>query len=212
MKFIKDNQLPLLVILGMVSSTIYFYQGLPALLPTKFDLNGQPTHYMSKDFVAWLNPCIYFAVFSLVQFLIKVSPEKFAMEQSRKALRMAIFGLGLLLLGIHLGTLTDPRGGSVFLKFVSDGSSAFLIVVGNVMGKMERNFFIGIRTPWTLASEENWHATHRFGGKMMVMFGMVLFVVSFSYVTMPIVIAAILIPLLIPVGYSYLYYRRQQKA
>jgi uncharacterized membrane protein len=209
MKILKENQWSLLVLFAMVAASLYFYPTLPALVPTQFDFSGKPAHYADKLFVAVLNPTIYFVLVVLLQVLIRASPEKFAMEQSRKSLHRIAFGVGLLLLGLHLGSMVDPTGGPVLLKFIADGVSLFLIVVGNVFGKVERNFFIGIRTPWSLTSEENWRATHRFAGKLMVMFGMVLFVVSFSYATMPMILVSLLVPIVLPIFYSYIYYRRQ---
>ena len=48
----------------------------------------------------------------------------------------------------------------------------FLILIGNVLGKVKRNFYIGVRTPWTLASEKVWYATHRFAAKAFVIAGL----------------------------------------
>jgi uncharacterized membrane protein len=46
------------------------------------------------------------------------------------------------------------------------------VFIGNSMGKVRRNFFIGIRTPWTLASEAVWYATHRLAARLMVASGL----------------------------------------
>jgi uncharacterized membrane protein len=83
-----------------------------------------------------------------------------------------------------------------------------LVILGNFMGKLTRNFFIGIRTPWTIASEEVWLRTHRLGGKLFVVAGLVLFFSSLlggGWIPAAVAIGA---AALISVVYSYLLYRR----
>jgi uncharacterized membrane protein len=71
-------------------------------------------------------------------------------------------GIELLMLCSALGVkfeMARVLNGVVFLV---------LVLMGNPMGKVRPNFFIGIRTPWTLTSERVWHLTHRLAGKLMV--------------------------------------------
>ena len=84
------------------------------------------------------------------------------------------------------------------------------IIVGNYLGKVRRNFFIGIRTPWTLASDEVWARTHRVGGWLFVMAGIAIISSAGSPPTLlPIVL---LVPIcsaaVISVAYSYFVYRK----
>ncbi|MEZ4364105.1 MAG: SdpI family protein [Kofleriaceae bacterium] len=83
-----------------------------------------------------------------------------------------------------------------------------LVVFGNFMGKLTRNFFVGIRTPWTLASEEVWLRTHRLGGKVIVLAGLGLVLSSALGGGFVFVIAAIALVAVIPIVYSYVLYRR----
>jgi uncharacterized membrane protein len=76
------------------------------------------------------------------------------------------------------------------------------------MGKLTRNFFIGIRTPWTIASEEVWLRTHRLGGWLFVLAGLVVFVSAFLGAGWIPAFAAITAAALISVVYSYVIYRR----
>jgi uncharacterized membrane protein len=85
-----------------------------------------------------------------------------------------------------------------------------LMVMGNFLGKVRKNFFLGIRTPWTLASDEVWAKTHRLGGWCFVVAG--IFMAIMGVITppsgMPWVIGIIVAIALIPVVYSYIAYRR----
>lgn len=210
MKFLKENLLGLILFASLVAVSMFFYPRLPAAVVTKFDLSGNATQYTSREFLSAFVPTVYLFLIFLIGAMVKASPEKFSMPKSRKSMDMILAGCGLLLLGIHLGMVKDPAGREVFVRYFSFGIALFLIVVGNVFGKTERNFFMGIRVPWTIASEANWRATHRFCGKMMVIFGLVLMVLSFFYSSILISIAAILIPSWSPVIYSYLYYKKNE--
>lgn len=76
------------------------------------------------------------------------------------------------------------------------------------MGKVRKNFFIGIRTPWTLASDEVWSRTHRLGGKVFVLTGIFMIVNIFVRFPGQTLVVAIVAAALIPVIYSYVIYRR----
>jgi uncharacterized membrane protein len=83
--------------------------------------------------------------------------------------------------------------------------------MGNVMGKVRRNFWVGIRTPWTLASERVWNATHRFAGKAMVLVGVAGLIVGLGSELYWAWLAMILAGLLSPVLYSLIYYKRLER-
>lgn len=210
MKTLKKNLFSLIVLGCLAVISVYFYPQLPENVATKFDFNGNPTQYSSREFVTIFMPAIYFFLIFFTNLMIKASPEKFSMPNSKRAMDIIIAGCGLLFLGIHLGMLSDPDGKDTFVRYFSIGVALFLIVVGNVFGKTERNFFMGVRVPWTIASEANWRATHRFCGKMMVALGLVLMVLSFFVSSMPASIFAILVSTLSSVIYSYLYYRKYE--
>lgn len=210
MRLLKKKLFSIMILGCLFAISFYFYPQLPDSIATKFDFNGNPTQYSSKTFVTVFMPAIYLVLILFINVMVKASPKKFSMPNSKNAMDMIVAGCGLLFLGIHFGMVADPGGKEVFVRSFSFGIALFLIVVGNVFGKTERNFFMGVRVPWTIASEANWRATHRFCGKMMVSFGLLLFVLSFVYSSMPVAIVAVLLPTLSPVIYSYLYYQKNE--
>lgn len=88
------------------------------------------------------------------------------------------------------------------------GAGALLMVLGNYMGKLRRNFFIGIRTPWTIASEATWERTHRLGGKLFALAGVMVLLITAFGGPFWLSIACILAVALMLVVYSFLVYRR----
>lgn len=211
MKLLKSNALSLIALFTMAGFSALFYNQLPDSIATKFDFNGNPTQYSSKEFVALLMPIVFIVLIVLINVFIKKSPYKYSMPNSQRAMDITVFGSGLLLLGIHIGMLVDPGGQILFHKFLSLGIALFLIIVGNIFGKTERNFFLGIRIPWTLASETNWKATHRLAGKLMVISGILLLAVTAFYSSITLAIACLLVPTLTPIYYSYRFYVKNER-
>ena len=82
------------------------------------------------------------------------------------------------------------------------------VVMGNFLGKVRKNFFLGIRTPWTLASDEVWAKTHRLGGWCFVTAGVFMAIMGVVAPTSTWFIAAIIAIALIPVVYSFFAYRK----
>jgi uncharacterized membrane protein len=87
------------------------------------------------------------------------------------------------------------------------------IVIGNYMGKIRPNWFMGIRTPWTLSSEEVWNKTHRFGGRVFMAGGALMIIMGWLPLAWrgPLLVAMVVMILLGTVGYSYLLYAKENK-
>jgi uncharacterized membrane protein len=95
-------------------------------------------------------------------------------------------------------------------RAISSGICLFTALFGNLMGKLRRNFYIGIRTPWTLASERVWYATHRFAAKTFVAGGLVGLAFSFFGLFIGAVFA-LLVPALAALIYSLVYYKQLER-
>jgi len=97
-------------------------------------------------------------------------------------------------------------------RFMPIGVGLLLIVLGNFLTRVEPNWFIGIRTPWTLSSDTVWRKTHRTGGWLMVLAGF--FIAASVFLPqgafLPLLIAAILIMAVIPIVQSYILWKREQ--
>jgi|GEM_PF-455050 len=211
MTFIIRNALSILCLLTMVVFSIYIYGSLPEQIPTGFSVTGETTETTPKLLMATLLPMIYAAVIVFIHPLIKLSPEKFSMPNSKYAIDIIVFGTGVLMVSIHVALLVANGDYPIFLKHFSSGFAAFLIITGNVFGKTEQNFIIGLRLPWTLASAANWKVTHRLAGRMMVVFGLLLFVSNSFYPSLIALLVFSVSPLLIALMYSPYYYFKYER-
>ena len=96
--------------------------------------------------------------------------------------------------------------------FVCVGTSLLFVVIGNVMGKFKHNYFVGIKTPWTLANEEVWAKTHRMAAPLWVVGGIIsaIFAIlgngkSSSFIALMIIVSVISI---VPIIYSYVIFKK----
>lgn len=199
----------LLILIAMVIISVLAYDTLPDEIPSQFGLDGRVTDTQSRNTAVILLPLIYLGVYALVNVMIRISPQKFSMPNSKGAMDIILFGVGVMILSIHSGMMFGSD--SLSLSFVAYGLAAFYVITGNVFGKTERNFFIGIRLPWTIASTANWKATHRFAGKLMVGAGLALALITTFYSAMWLIIVCVLGPALIPLVYSPYYYFRYER-
>jgi len=189
-------------------ATLLIYPHLPSQIPLHWNLSGRVDRYGSRENL-FLMPCIMVVVVLLFAVLPWLSPRRFEVNAFRSTylyimlLIVALIGyLHALMLWAALSKPLDMSRslfGALFL---------FLVLIGNVLGKVRRNFYIGVRTPWALANEKVWYATHRFAARVCVIAGL-LGLVSSILTPSPVFATVILISAaLASVLYSLAYYKR----
>ncbi len=137
-------------------------------------------------------------------------------DQSPKALGLVVWLMPVLSLFISAVFLLIKQGGElgVVMFLVNFPMGLIFLLIGNYLPKVRQNSTLGIRVRWTLQNEENWNATHRVGGKVWVICGLLCMACSLfgeSPVSIILACLVILAAAIIPCLYSYLYYRRQIK-
>jgi uncharacterized membrane protein len=199
------------VIVATLVVTVVLYPHLPDQIPEHWNFKGEIDHYGSRQSIFML-PGIMAAALLLFAVLPWLSPKRFEVDTFRSTylyLMILVLALiaylhALILWAAFSRPLNMPRSlmGALFL---------FLILMGNVLGKVKRNFYIGMRTPWTLASEKVWYATHRFAAKAFVAAGF-LGLLSVIFSAPPVIEFSILIAAaLASVIYSLVYYKRLER-
>jgi uncharacterized membrane protein len=186
---------------------------LPGQIPSHFDINGRADGYSGKYFVLAFLPLLNLFVVALLASLAKISPKGYQMPNGQGLIGLFNIGVTFLLMSIYMAMILeakDPAAG-YFAKFVVPGFAVFTIFTGNYLGKVERNFFIGFRLPWTLASEDNWKRTHRLAGKTFVAFGLAMLAIPWFGGQVWMALALILIATLIPTVYSLSYYMKNER-
>jgi uncharacterized membrane protein len=207
------NALALAIVGLQILIAICAFPFLPDTVPIHWNIAGQADGFASKWVNTLLFPLLSIGLYLLLRFVTSVGPRlggrnsAAANTQLRTVLLVAIL---LFMLIVQLCVTAISLGIPVDITFVLNlAVSLLFIVIGNFMGKLRRNFWMGIRTPWTLASEVSWERTHRIGGWLFVAVGLIGIPCSF----VPALRFWVIVPLIILVsvfltGYSYVCYRQ----
>jgi len=152
----------------------YFYPRLPNPCPIHWNLQGDVDDYGSPVTVVVLGPAVSLGMTLLLTGLPLLGPfrrnfEKFRITYGRVGVTLTVFFLGLQCVVLLAAAGRQLRIGPALCVLLG----LMFTVLGNFMGKLRRNFYIGIRTPWTLANEIVWEKTHRLGGKLFVGAGLI---------------------------------------
>jgi uncharacterized membrane protein len=91
------------------------------------------------------------------------------------------------------------------------GACLAIVMCGNLMGKIRRNFYMGVRTPWALANERVWNATHRLAAKTMVAGGLVGLALTAASPNFWLVLVVLMFGLLTPAMYSFVFYKQLER-
>ncbi|HJQ14869.1 MAG TPA: SdpI family protein [Anaerolineales bacterium] len=208
--------LVLLMILGATVAGLLLWNRLPDPMASHWNINDQADGYMSRTWGVLMMPLITLGLFVLFIVIPLIDPLKANIAQFRGAFNLFIVLMIALMVYLYGLTLawnlgyTDFRMSSAMLPALG----LLFIFIGFMMRQSKRNFFIGIRTPWTLSSDTVWNGTHRVGAVLFMISGVLAFIGSFfggmaAFWMMLVPLLGSTIFLLI---YSYILYRRETKA
>ena len=157
-----------------------------ARVPVHWGLSGQPDRYGSKfEALGWA-PLIAVAAIGLFLLVVRIDPRRLHVVASRKPYLIIVAATLVFVAAVHAFGVAAALGTQPNMNLLcSIGAGILLAVIGNFMGKLRSNWFVGIRTPWTLSSEYTWQRTHRVGGPVIVATGLVWIMASLLNAGMP---------------------------
>jgi len=193
----------------------YFEEG--ARVPVHWGIDG-PDAFATPETASrylWLMPgACAFAGF-LFALMPMIDPFRENVDRSYKAYSAVWIGVIALFIFIQLGLAASMTGlfvpGEEFPRAILGAIGLFFVIIGNYLPKTRANFIFGIRTPWTLTSDTAWEKTHRLGGRLFIVVGLLAMALAFiaDGAQMAVLFAAILLPLIaILFVYSFLVWRK----
>lgn len=208
MKLLKDNVLGLGLTICAFVVIAAMYPQMPERVPTHWNLHGVADGFMPKPWGPFVLPLTMAGLLVLFAGLRFVSPKEAPVERFGRVYSIitgAVLAF-LFVLTVVCGLAATGTAVNV-TKVVMLAVGVLFLVMGNFMGKVTRNYFVGIRTPWTLANDEVWFRTHRLGGKVFVVAGLGIaaaVLLDQVVLALPLLLASAAIPVI----YSYAVYRR----
>jgi uncharacterized membrane protein len=211
--FTKKEILPIFIILAIIAFSFYIYPSLPDQVPSHWNERGEIDAYSGKTFAVLFFPGLTLGIYLLMMFLPRLDP----LRKNYPSFSTAYYWIRTVLVvffsGLYLFTIWTALGGDLKINnFIIPAISILFIVIGILLPKVKKNYFVGIRTPWTLASEETWNKTHSLGGKLFVLTGLLTLLSPFlSEKPMTFLIFTVIEAVIIVFVYSYLIYKKVEK-
>jgi uncharacterized membrane protein len=203
-----------LLIILLFALSAFFYPQLPDKLASHWNGAGQADGYSSKFWGLFLLPIISI-VFTLLLVLIpRIDPLKANIEKFKGYYYSFIIVFLAFFLYLHILIIVYNLGYALNMTlFLLPAFSALFYFIGAMISKAKRNYFIGIRTPWTLASDTVWDKTHALGGKLFKLAAIIslggLFFGEFAIWFM---MGAVFIAAIVTTIYSYIVFREELKS
>ncbi len=159
---------PLIVVASIIVTLVVFPR-LPAAIPTHWNFSGEVDGYGSRTWAAWLMPGMLVLMWGMLRWLPAIDPRGANYARFSSAFEAMIVLVMLFLFAIQMVILTSALGQPVTVdRLAPAGMGLLLICLGNLLPRARPNWFVGIRTPWTLSSDRVWERTHRVGGYLLV--------------------------------------------
>lgn len=204
-----------LVLLAVVFS-VAVYNRLPDRMASHWGINDEVNGTTSRFWGAFLMPIITLAMLVLFLLLPGIDPLKANIATFRPIFNAFIVAILVFLAYLHVLTMLWNLGYHGFRMSTAllPGMGLIFILTGLLLSRAKRNFFIGIRTPWTLSSDRVWAETHRAGSVVFIVCGLIAMAAVFT--PGPIAFGLVIVPILVAslglVVYSYVLYQRETRS
>ncbi|MFU0832620.1 MAG: Immunity protein SdpI [Oscillospiraceae bacterium] len=188
-----------------------FYARVPEQIAIHWNANGIADGYSSKAFALFGLPAMMLAVTILINVMLKIDPRRQNIDRSPQMKQTALWLIVILdnildVLIILYALNVRFNMSMAVISIVGIG----IALIGNYLPKCKFNYTMGIRVPWTLASEDNWRKTHRMAGPVWVAGGILILLSGLLNQIWMLYVAMILL-ILIPIIYSYMLSTRENR-
>lgn len=202
-----------LVMLLPILYLAYVWPDLPETIPTHFGADGKPNGWSSKSDFKFMVPGLVVGIYLLMTIIPLIDPKGKIEAMGKKYFMLKFFlmlFMNALCLFIIRSAITQDGGNPEIMFLLVGGMFAFL---GNYMQTVKPNYFIGIRTPWTLENEVVWRKTHKLGGKLFLVAGVLMMVLPFILKARfyPVFVGLIAVAAAIPIVYSFIVFTQERR-
>jgi len=199
-----------LAIIGVTALySVVLYPSLPNPTPSHWNAEGKIDGYSSPLFMCLLMPAMMLGLLLLLLALPKMSPGKFKVDSWVRVYNVIMVLVMALEGTLHFVILSATRSNATMSpKFLLCVMFVFFAIMGNFIGQVRQNFWVGVRTPWTIANETVWNVVHRFAGRLWVVVGIAGAILSLFGLPFWFSFGLLMVAALFPVVHSYFVWRR----
>ncbi|MBK7427990.1 MAG: SdpI family protein [Saprospiraceae bacterium] len=183
---------------------------LPTEIPLHYNFKGEADSFGHKQTLLWFLPLTILGIYVLLLIIPFVDPKKRIAHEGSSFYSIRLI-VSMFLSAVFIGYLLELKNRTGFSDFISIIILAFIVTFGNYMPRLKPNYFVGIRTPWTLEHPEVWSKTHRFSGRLWMIVGIILLIIYaifYNRLTPALAIIAIISLAFISVIYSFIAYKK----
>ena len=208
-KYKKTLIITSLMLLIPVIVGLLLWNKLPDPMPSHWNIHGEVDSWSSKAFMVFGMPALMLVLQWVCIFASMADPKY--QNYNPKMLKLVLWICPVISLITNGMVYCAALGFELPVEMIMPLLvGAMFVVIGNWLPKCRQTYTMGIKLPWTYASEANWNATHRFGGKVWVIGGIVTMLTAlFGSFWILVVILAVMV--ILPTVYSYLYYRNHER-
>jgi uncharacterized membrane protein len=186
------------------------YTRMPDPMVSHWNAAGEADGYMSRFWGMFLLPFMVTGLALLLFFIPRIDPLKANIARFRSTYDWFIAVFLVYMLYIYVITLLWNLGYSFdFTILLVPAMAALFFFIGVLLGRAKRNYFIGIRTPWTLSNDVVWDRTHQLGARLfklaavLILLGIFWPNLSIYFIMVPVIVVAV-----VTIVASYFFYRR----
>lgn len=156
------------------------FNKLPDIVPIHFNINGEADDFTNKQNLIWMLLALNGIAYLLFLIIPKIDPKKKYSNDDKIYLRirlvMTLLLSGISVLLVYLANGDTEKGITILALMFG----AMCVLLGNYLQAVKPNYFLGIRTPWTLSDDENWKKTHLFSGRFLFFGGIISVLLIFA--------------------------------
>ena len=208
----KKHLFPLGITLLTLVAWLIALPHLPATMPIHWGANGEADGFATKINAMILTVGIMVLIYFIIAFVPRIDPRKENYKYFSKTYNILLNAVLLLFFFVNMSTILQGLGYNVPMSYIAPIMAGLVfIIIGNYLQRVRSNYFMGIRTPWTLSNENVWKKTHRLSGKLFFIGGLLILISAFlpdGYKSV-IMWGSIVLCVAIPYLYSYLAYKKE---
>ncbi|WP_176344487.1 SdpI family protein [Priestia aryabhattai] len=208
----KKHVFPLSITLLTLVAWIIALPHLPATMPIHWGANGEADGFATKINAMILTVGIMVLIYFIIAFVPRIDPRKENYKYFSKTYNILLNAVLLLFFFVNMSTILQGLGYNVPMSYIAPIMAGLVfIIIGNYLQRVRSNYFMGIRTPWTLSNENVWKKTHRLSGKIFFIGGLLILISAFlpdGYKSV-IMWGSIVLCVAVPYLYSYVAYKKE---